>query len=258
MIFSSWKRWKHVFISSTGASGGLALLWNSYNVDLQLVAFDTNWMLSFVKSKVSSVKFWLFNIYAPLGIQDKCKLWRELGRISSPLRQGSFVVFGGDFNAIVELGETSGGILPNKRIMDDFGAFMSDLSLFNCKTHNGVFTWTNMRRGFSQIAERVDRFLLSENWINSDVDFSSSILPNPGFDHFPISFSILEDKPPHKSLFKFEPMCFRDPSFLPLLKKWWEFAPFVSGSRMFQIIKKLSFLKLNIREWNLVHFKNIF
>lgn len=142
--------------------------------------------------------------------------------------------------------------------MVDFGNFILDMDLFDCKFQNGVFTWTNMRREFCQIAERLDHFLLLESWLQSDFEFFPSILLLLGSDHFPISLTILEGILSFKSTFKFEPMWFRDPSFLPLLRVWWDSTPFCPGSQMFEIVKKLSFLKKNIREWNSSHFKNIF
>lgn len=53
-------------------------------------------------------------------------------------------------------------------------------------------------------------------------------------------------------------MRFRDFSFLLLLQKWWVEAPFIQGSQMFQLCKKLQWLKLNIKEWNTSSFQNIF
>lgn len=134
LVFSSWRRWNFLSSPACDASGGLALLWNNYNIEAQLVASATNWMLTLVIRKISKVKFWLFNIYAPSGIQGKSKLWGELKRISSPLRHGSFIIFGGDFNASTDLDEKRGGVFPNKRIMDDFGDFIYDMSLFYCKS----------------------------------------------------------------------------------------------------------------------------
>lgn len=189
-------------------------------------------MLALVKSRVSKVKFWLYNIYGPSGILEKRKLWKELLLVSSPLKD-CMLVLGGDFNVISGLDEKSGGILPNHRIVANFGTFIQDMGLFDCKTQNGPFTWTTMRRYFSQISKILDRFLVSQNWIESPLEFSSLVLPNVGSDHFPVSFSILEDRVPQNISFKFEPMWFRDPSFLPLLKEWCLFAPFCLGSQMF-------------------------
>ena len=53
-------------------------------------------------------------------------------------------------------------------------------------------------------------------------------------------------------------MWFRHPHFLPLLKQWWIFAPYVEGNRMFQFYKKLQFLKSQIIQWNKYVFKNVF
>lgn len=215
-------------------------------VDVELVTSTPNWMLSLVSNKTSMFKIWLFNIYTPSGVLAKCILWQELIRVSSPLRDHSFIIFGGDFNTILDSGEKAGGIFPNKKSMDDFNAFIFDMSLFYCKPNNGLFTWTNMRKNFSQIAERLDRFLLSCNWFDSDIEFFSSILPLSWSNHFLVSLSVLKDRSTHKLPFKFEPMWFKDPSFLLLLRQWWGEAPFVRGSRMFQIVKKIIFLKKNI------------
>ncbi|XP_059078037.1 uncharacterized protein LOC131876615 [Cryptomeria japonica] len=115
-----------------------------------------------------------------------------------------------------------------------------------------------MRRDFCQILKRLDHFMVSDNWFNLGQDFVSSILPFTGSDHFPIQFSIFEDRAPRKLPFKFEPMWFRDQLFLPSLKHWWYSTPFFPGSRMFQLVKKLGFLKSRIKDWNVMHFKNIF
>ncbi|XP_059077889.1 uncharacterized protein LOC131876488 [Cryptomeria japonica] len=118
-------------------------------------------------------------------IGGKKALWDSLSITFSPLH-GQFVVFGGDFNAISFDDEKFGGIFPNKRILEDFSTFIQNNDLVDCKTLNGPFTWTNRRKYFSQIAERLDHFLVSASWISSNVDVVALVLPYAGFDHFPI------------------------------------------------------------------------
>lgn len=65
VLFSSWKRWNFVSHPASGASGGLALLWNNFNIDVQLITSAANWMLFLILSKVSKVKIWLFNVNVP-------------------------------------------------------------------------------------------------------------------------------------------------------------------------------------------------
>lgn len=86
VLFSTWKKWNSLSCSSSGDSRGFAFLWNSYNVDVQLVSSAIHWMLFLVTSKISRVKIWLFNIYAPSRIKGKKMLWRDLSRVASPLR----------------------------------------------------------------------------------------------------------------------------------------------------------------------------
>ncbi|XP_059068884.1 uncharacterized protein LOC131859306 [Cryptomeria japonica] len=166
-----------------------------------------------------------------MSIGGKKALWDYLSLTPSPLH-GKFVVFGGDFNAISSDDEKCGGIFPNKHILEDFSAFILNNDLVDCKTLNGSFTWTNRRKYFSQIAERLDHFLISDNWISSDVDVVATILPYASSDHFPVVLSIFDDRALGHSSFKFEPMWFRDPSFPFLLQSWWSLAPFVQESEI--------------------------
>lgn len=78
LVFSSWKKWKFFSCLTVGASRGLALLWNYFVVDVNMVAFEPNWMLSLVSHRASSFKVWVFNIYAPLGILAKYDLQQVL------------------------------------------------------------------------------------------------------------------------------------------------------------------------------------
>lgn len=214
-------------------------------------------MVGLVKSRASNLKFWLFNVYGPSRVLEKRTLWNFLVSLATPL-QNVFLIFGGDFNTITSMDEKPGGIIPYKQVVSNFCSFIHSLNLVDCKPLNGSFTWTNMRRDFCQILERLNRFLVLDNWFNSGHDFVSSILPFSGSNHFPIQFNIFEDRAPRKLPFKFEPMWFRDQSFLPSLKHWWNSAPFFPRSWMFQLVKKLGFLKLRIKDWNVLHFKNIF
>lgn len=68
-------------------------------MDLSLVASSSNWMLGLVKRRFFNAKFWLFNIYGPISIVEKRKLWERLVVIASLLK-GTFLIYGGDFNAI--------------------------------------------------------------------------------------------------------------------------------------------------------------
>lgn len=144
--------------------------------------------------------------------------------------------------------------------MQDLNNLVTNFALKDCIPINGSFTWTNKRKGFTHIAERLDSFFANPNWISAFGIPNSTILPLSGFDHFalqievPLILVVRKGKPS----FKFQKMWFRDFFFLPLLQKWWVEAPFIQGSRMFQFCKKFQWLKLNIKEWNTSSFQKIF
>ena len=171
------------------------------------------------------------------------------------------IVVGGDFNALLDQSEKSGGIIPPTKTLRDFNAFVDNNNLMDVFPFNGIYTWTNKRAGFANIAVRLDRFLISKDWQMSCSDISSDILAWPGSDHFPISLNLCcnrkcSDHCFHSS-FKFESMWLRHPSFLQNIQHWWNEAQ-VEGSKMHQFSMKLKTLKSRIRVWNKTVFKNVF
>ncbi|PPD75268.1 hypothetical protein GOBAR_DD27808 [Gossypium barbadense] len=71
-------------------------------------------------------------------------------------------LWGGDFNDILNNVEKEGGRRKPKALMDDFANFLDELNLFDVKTYNGWYTWTNNRYGNGLVKERLDRFIVSE------------------------------------------------------------------------------------------------
>lgn len=58
--------------------------------------------------------------------------------------------------------------------------------------------------------------------------------------------------------FKFENMWLRDNDLHETIKSWFQHEPDQWGSRMYNLSRKLSFVKAQLKEWNKNTFKNIF
>lgn len=71
-------------------------------------------------------------------------------------------------------------------------------------TINGVFTWNNRRIKFYNIAEKLDIFMLKGDLLTLNAIIHARILPNAGFDHYPIILEFVETKKPMKNPFKCE------------------------------------------------------
>ena len=85
-------------------------------------------------------------------------------QVIRPIIPGNLWIIGGDFNLIHDLGEKKGGIRRPYQSMEEFNELLIDQRLVDIPTTNGVFTWNNRRGGKSQIASRLDRFLLSDKY----------------------------------------------------------------------------------------------
>ena len=64
-----WTSWKHSFLPSNGASGGLATLWKGKSVSIFPLQSGTNWKLLSVKH--FSLNFFLINLYGPTTLPTK-------------------------------------------------------------------------------------------------------------------------------------------------------------------------------------------
>ncbi|GLJ24567.1 hypothetical protein SUGI_0469450 [Cryptomeria japonica] len=84
------------------------------------------------------------------------------------------------------------------------------------------------------------------------------IVPQVGSNHLPLSLSIAQEVTNQKNYFKFQIIWWRDETFLDNLKIWWLEGNIYSGSPSFKFIKRMQFLKSQIKEWNKNTFKNIF
>lgn len=122
---------------------------------------------------------------------------------------------------------------------------------------NGCFTWTNRRKDFCNIAENLDRFFFKGNLGDFPFTLESKINIGTSSDHFPIQLDIVGDKGPIHCPSKMEIMWFKDSKILELVKQWWsECNP--GGSKMFNVVEKLKYVKQQLRQWNKDSFKNIF
>lgn len=124
-------------------------------------------------------------------------------------------------------------------------------------TSNGIFTWSNKRKGAHQISSRLDRFLVSDNAIHLGGEFNAEIIPQGGSDHWPILLQWSRPGISSNRPFKFEAFWLTDSNFKEVVNQaWTSFIP-PAGARMYQFQQKLKHLKHSLKIWNRDHFGNI-
>ena len=91
---------------------------------------------------------------------------------------------------IKSLSEKKGGSRTLNKDVLAFQTFIDNVKLVDMETKNGCFTWNNKRGGESQVASKLDRFIVSEDFILIDKEIIARVLPFGGLDHWPVKMEI--------------------------------------------------------------------
>jgi len=197
------------------------------------------------------------NVYGPQKPEDKLRLLTLLKELRER-HLGIPSIMGGDFNMIRSISEKKDGTRSLGRDSIAFQNFINNMRLVDTETSNGIFTWNNKRGGESQVASKLDRFIILEDLILIGLDLLAMILPFGGLDHWPIQIEAsfigtLRNRP-----FRFENIWLTHPDFISNIEKWWIEDMQVQGTKMFLLLQRLKHIKLRLKDWKKNEFGNIF
>eukprot|EP00253_Pinus_taeda_P035588 PITA_35588 len=136
--------------------------------------------------------------------------------------------------------------------------FIQDNWLIDLPIINGLFTWRNKRAEPQQIASRLGHFLISDNAVHIEGQFTATILPYSGSDHWPIAMHWNRPGNNTRRPFKFEAFWLNHPNFHDLVRSTWQNLNPMEDLKMARFRKKLKCLKEEIKRWNKSTFGNIF
>lgn len=133
--------------------------------------------------------------------------------------------------------------------------FINGQALMDVNLRGINYTWTNRRTGPDLIQVRLDRNLISPNWL-SKYNCSLASIIKIGFDHYPISFIANPTSSKRNFLFRFEKAWLSHPSLENFVFEWWNSE--VEGTTLFRVAKKLNIIKVKVKIWNKETFGDIF
>ncbi|KAA3477524.1 reverse transcriptase [Gossypium australe] len=177
-------------VDAEGRSGDLALMWRE-GVKVTVQNYSKYHIDSLVNMEDSeTIRFTGF--YGQSDPILKKQSWDILKRVKSTVREGWIV--GGDFNAILNNEEKEGGRRKSRSSIDEFGEILEELSLTDIKTKNRWFTWSNNREWVDLVKERLDRFIVSDDFINKMPFMNAMVIRQSKSDHDAILMDTLGNK----------------------------------------------------------------
>ncbi|RVX07561.1 Transposon TX1 uncharacterized 149 kDa protein [Vitis vinifera] len=236
-----WLDW--MALDAYGSAGGLLICWDKRSLEvleMEVGKFSISCRFRNVEDGLT----WIFTgMYGPFSKKDRDCIWEELGAVRG-LWDDPWCL-GGDFNVILSQRKRSRqGRLTGA--MRSFAQIVDELELLDLPMQGGAFTWSGGRN--NQSWARLDRFRVTQNWLDMFSGVAQCRLHRPTSDHFPILLmgGGLRRGP---TSFRFENMWLKVDDFKGLLRGWWQGIE-VRGRASFRLASKLKELKQKIKVWN--------
>ena len=230
-------------MGAQGSAGGILVCWDKRSLELLEMEVG-NFSISCRLKNVEDGMVWIFTrVYGSCNRKEREALWDELGAIRGIWDEPWCL--GGDFNVTLSQRERSRQGSLNGA-MRRFAQVVDDLDLIDLPLQGGVFSWSGGRN--NQTWARLDRFLVTQCWLDIFRGVVQCRLPRPTSDHFPILLKGggMSQGP---SPFRFENMWLKVDGFKDLLRDWWQEG--VRGGRAsFRIAAKMKVMKEKIKAWN--------
>lgn len=77
-ISRKFTQWQMEVVESTGALGGLGIMWRKSTVAFTCRSKMQNWMAGRVKTLSLNLEFIIINVYSPIPIEKKRLVWQEI------------------------------------------------------------------------------------------------------------------------------------------------------------------------------------
>ena len=178
-VNASWE-----FLPSINAAGGLLCIWNNdtFVVDRRIVG--RGFILLEGTWTKDNKKVYITNVHAPCDIQGRRDQWEELKNLKAIYQDGPWCLLG-DFNSIRHHQEriSSFQSVGSSTNISEFNSWIADMEVEEVRSVGRCFTWC---RPNGTVMSKLDRFLLSDEWLSQWPDTTQFVLDRDFSDHCPI------------------------------------------------------------------------
>lgn len=184
----------------------------------------------------------IVNVHAPCELSSKKDLWKEIILLRQE-RGGERWCVGGDFNSVLSVHERQGVENHDRHEeMVEFSQFLDEAALFDLPLIGRKYTWY---RTNGSAMSMLDRFLLSESWLNTWEGLSQWGLPRSVSNHCAV---VLKDRLVNWGPKPFRMLdCWRGlPGYRDFVTSTW-LESSVQGRKAYVLKEKIKLLKSQLR-----------
>ncbi|KAJ9560359.1 hypothetical protein OSB04_005519 [Centaurea solstitialis] len=232
-------------VEAIGRSGGICSVWDPILFEKSAIVSDTNFLAVMGLWRPKRVTCGFINVYAPTSSSARSELWSKLLNLLKANPHVSWII-SGDFNEVRSPEERRGSTF-DARGAKAFNEFIEKAKLEEPSLGGRKFTWSRVD---GSKASKLDRFLVSRNFLSVWPLLNVVALPRVHSDHCPILLNADgEDFGPVP--FKIFNSWIKIPSLVDTVEKAWEDfdGGSVDRSPIHNLCLKLKFLKGRIKEW---------
>ncbi|KAK2356470.1 hypothetical protein QL285_093800 [Trifolium repens] len=239
----------YVMAEARGFSGGIWLMWNRSDIQIQLIKNDFHFLHVQVSEK--EMEPWLLTVvYASPRENERQDTWQLLRQLAYSINKLWLMM--GDFNEIAHPDEKKGGAPVDVRKCQIFNSWINDCNLLEVTTAGSRFTWRGPKwNGRDRVFKKLDRVLCNIDWRIKFHEGVAKVLPRVQSDHHPIIVLLEGETATNRNRpFRFEAAWTSHDDFDNFMNSKWE--------KDKDTVQSLHDLTTHLKKWNKETFGDIF
>ena len=246
------------FMSNISSSTSCRILvgWNPHKISLTCVNVSSQWLTCEITSPSLHIPLRVTFIYGHNTPADRTILWNHLCQ-ESPINAALPWIVLGDFNAIMNAGDRSGGDVNWYHHQNAFSHCIRQTELIPLPYTGLKFTWHNGQQGEHTIQKKLDWIFGNSCLFSSFPAAHSIFMPRLISDHSAMLLHLTNPTfvKPRQSPFKFINAWTDRADFMEIVGTSWDSR--ITGNPIYQLTTKLCILKSALRKLHHQHTSHI-